>query len=181
MASRYPNDQPLLHKNPKSEARNPKQIIMNKIQISRLMMAGIYGKGYGNLEIRDMTQGAIEMSEASREKPYDLEDRTFLFAQRVRAFVKKLPKTVANIEDIKQLVKASGSVGANYIEANEALGKKDFRMHIKISRKESKESGFWLKLVDTGDDQTLEAERSDLIRESVEFTNIFGSILRKSE
>jgi four helix bundle protein len=53
------------------------------------------------------------------EKRYDLEERTFLFAKNVRALVKKLPKTIINIEDGKQLVKASGSVGANYIEANE--------------------------------------------------------------
>jgi four helix bundle protein len=121
------------------------------------------------------------MTEERGEKRYDLEERTLQFAKRVRAFVQKLPKTVANIEDIKQLVKASGSVGANYIEANEALGKKDFRMHIKISRKESKESGYWLKLVNTGDDPGQEAERGALIQESVEFTNIFGSILRRSE
>ena len=57
---------------------------------------------------------------------YDLEQRTFQFAKDVRLFVKALPKTTANFEDIKQLVRASGSVGANYNEANESLGKKDF-------------------------------------------------------
>ena len=88
------------------------------------------------------------MTKKQNSKQYDLEDRTLEFAKRVRAFVKKLPKTIANIEDIKQLVKAFGSVGANYIEANEALSKKDFRMRIKISRKESKESRYWLRLVD---------------------------------
>jgi four helix bundle protein len=60
------------------------------------------------------------------KKEYDLEERTFVFAKNVRAFVKKLKKTITNIEDGKQLIKASGSVGANYIEANEALSKKDF-------------------------------------------------------
>jgi four helix bundle protein len=59
-------------------------------------------------------------------KQYDLEERTLEFAKRVRVFVKKLPKSVANLEDIRQLVKASGSVGANYIEANDSLSKKDF-------------------------------------------------------
>jgi four helix bundle protein len=90
------------------------------------------------------------MSPEEIRKPYDLEERTFLFAKRVRQFVKKLPRTVSNLEDVKQLVKASGSVGANYIEANEALGKKDFLMRLKISRKEAKESIYWLRLVDTG-------------------------------
>jgi four helix bundle protein len=95
--------------------------------------------------------------------------------------VKKLPNTLANIEDAKQLVNASGSVGANYIEANEALGKKDFLMRIKISRKESKESRFWLRLIDTGNNTSLEKERAELIQEATELMNIFGAILRKSE
>jgi four helix bundle protein len=68
------------------------------------------------------------MTERQNSKHYDLEDRTLEFARNVRAFVKKLPKTIANIEDSRQLVNASGSVGANYIEANEALSKKDFVM-----------------------------------------------------
>jgi four helix bundle protein len=81
-------------------------------------------------------------------KPYDLEDRTFEFAKASRAFVKKLPRTIANIEDAKQFIRASGSIGANYIEANEAIGKKDFMMKIKTCRREAKESGYWLRLLD---------------------------------
>ena len=65
------------------------------------------------------------MSEITNYKPaYDLAERTFQFAKAVRLFVKTLPKTIANIEDGKQLVRASGSVGANYREANEALSRK---------------------------------------------------------
>ena len=81
-----------------------------------------------------------------------------------------------------QLIRASGSVGANYIEANESLGKKDFAMHIRISRKESKESRFWLKLfeLEEGDDE-MEKERARLINESTELMKIFGSILQKSK
>jgi len=78
---------------------------------------------------------------------YDFEERTFQFAKAVRLFVKTLPKTIANDEDGKQVVRASGSVGANYIEANESLSKKDFVMRIKISRKEAKESAYWLRLI----------------------------------
>jgi four helix bundle protein len=83
-------------------------------------------------------------------KPRDLEDRTFEFAQSVRAFVKQLPRTVSNTEDVKQLVRASGSVAANWIEADEALSKKDFLMRVKICRKEAKESRLFLRLVDAG-------------------------------
>jgi four helix bundle protein len=121
------------------------------------------------------------MTEKQNSKQYDLEERTFRFAHRVREFVKKLPKTLANIEDSRQLVDASGSVGANYIEANEALSKKDFIMRIKISRKEAKESRYWLRLVDTDNIPALEKERLELIQESTELMNIFGSILHKSE
>ena len=121
------------------------------------------------------------MDENQNSKRYDLEERTFRFAQRVRAFVKKLPKTLANIEDSKQLVDASGSVGANYIEANEALSKKDFLMRIKICRKEAKESRYWLRLVDTGSDKDLEQERKSLEDEASELTHIFGSIVTKSK
>jgi len=112
---------------------------------------------------------------------YDLEERTFQFAKRVRAFIKKLPRTISNIKDCGQLADASGSVGANYIEANESLSKKDFLMHIKISLKEAKESRYWLRLVDTGSTPDLENERGCLIQEATESTSIFGSIANKSQ
>jgi len=121
------------------------------------------------------------MTKKENSKHYDLEDRTLEFAKRVRKFVKKLPNTIANQEDGRQLIKASGSVGANYIEANESLSKKDFRMRVKISRKESKESRYWLRLADTFNDEELEVERAYLIQESTELMNIFGSILQKSK
>jgi four helix bundle protein len=114
-------------------------------------------------------------------KQYDLEERTYQFAKSVRAFLKKIPKTMSNIEDGKQLARASGSVGANYIEANEALSKKDFRMRIKISKKEAKESRYWLRLIDPGDNQETEKEQQVLMREATELMNIFGGILTSSK
>ena len=123
----------------------------------------------------------MQITKIQNTKQYDLEDRTLSFAKRVRAFVNKLPKTTANNEDSKQLIRASGSIGANYIEANEALSKKDFRMRIKICREESKESRYWLKLVDVQNVPEQEQERMDLEQESTELMNIFGSIIRRSE
>lgn len=114
-------------------------------------------------------------------KVYDLEERTFVFAKSVRTFVKRLPRTICNIEDVKQLVRASGSVGANYIEANEALGKKDFRMHLRIARKEAKESRYWLRLLDVANSIELEQERLRLIQESDELLRIFSAIISKTE
>ena len=112
-------------------------------------------------------------------KRYDLEERTLQFARNCRSLVKNLPKTQANVEDGKQLIRASGSVGANYIEANESLSKKDFFMRIKICRKEAKESRFWLQLIETSSLQ-LSDIRNQLIAESVELTKIFGSIVTNS-
>jgi four helix bundle protein len=119
------------------------------------------------------------MSEKPNSKQYDLEDRTFKFAGDVRAFVRKLHMDLANVEDARQLVRASGSVGSNYIEANEALSKKDFVMRIKICRKEAKESRYWLRLIMiTAREQ--ENERQRLVTEATELMKIFGAILQKS-
>ena len=113
-------------------------------------------------------------------RQYDLEDRTLEFSRRSRAFVKNLQKTLANIEDGKQLIRSSGSVGANYIEANEALSKKDFIMRIKICRKEAKESRYWLRLIVTNGKEQ-ENERKELEQEANELTSIFGAILQRSK
>ena len=102
-----------------------------------------------------------------------------MFAELSRAFVKRLPRTISNIKDARQFIRASGSVGANYIEANEAIGKKDFVMKIKICRREAKESRYWLRLLDV--DGQLEEERQQLSFEATELMNIFGAILRKCE
>src|SRR3990167_4301135 len=120
------------------------------------------------------------MVEIQNSKQYDLEKRTFEFAKATRIFVKKLTKTISNIEDGKQLVRSSGSVGANYIEANEALSKKDFVMRIMISRKEAKESEYWLKLIEI-EDSSLKPMRLKLLQEAGELRKIFGAILEKSK
>jgi len=86
------------------------------------------------------------MAKIQNSKQYDLEERTFQFAKRCRDFVKKLPRTISNIEYGRQLIRSSSSPASNYIEANECLGKKDFVHKIKICRKESKESRLWLRL-----------------------------------
>jgi len=113
-------------------------------------------------------------------KPRDLEDRTFRFAESVRAFVKQLPRTISNTEDVRQLVRASGSVAANWIEADEALSKKDFLMRAKICRKEAKESRLFLRLLDTGLTKTVLQSRETLANEARELTLIFSAIISKS-
>ena len=108
---------------------------------------------------------------------YDLAERTKSFAKKVREYVKYLPKTISGIEDAKQLVRSSGSIGANYIEAEEALSKKDFLMRIKICRKEAKETIYWLELIDPKQDKV--DEQQELIGEATELMKIFGSIVQK--
>ena len=114
-------------------------------------------------------------------KVYDLEERTALFAERVRNFYLKLPKSVVNAEYIPQLIRAGSSPGANYIEANESIGDKDFKMKIKTCRRESKESAYWLRLVITDGSADQENERAYLRQEAKEFILIFTAILKKRE
>ena len=118
------------------------------------------------------------MAEVRNLKKYDLEDRCLIFSKKVRDYVKKLPRSTSNIEYGKQLIRSSSSVGANYIEANESLSRKDFFMRIKISRKEAKESEYWLLLAEPSNDAV--AEKDTLIQEATELRKIFGSILQKS-
>lgn len=121
------------------------------------------------------------MAEITNSKPYNLEERTFQFAKKISLFCKKLPRTVSNIEYSKQEIRAGGSVGANYIEANEALSKKDFVMRVKICRKEAKESAYWLRLIIETNDKIFESEGNGLMQESVELKKIFSSIIEKSK
>jgi four helix bundle protein len=123
----------------------------------------------------------IIMNKIQNSKQYDLEDRTLEFAKQVRDFARKVQKDIGNFDDLKQLIRSSGSVGANYIEANEALSKKDFVYRIKICRKESKESKYWLRLVDTNGEPSLEQEQKELIQEATELVKISGSIVTKNE
>ncbi len=120
------------------------------------------------------------MNKIQNSKRFDLEDRTFEFAKNIALYVKQLPRNISNLEYGRQVVDASGSVGANYIEANEALGKKDFLMRIKICRKEAKESACWLGLIVETNDERYGQEGRNLYNEATELRKIFSSILAKS-
>ena len=114
------------------------------------------------------------------DQKYDLEDRTYYFARDCRLLVKKLKMDVTNIEGSKQLVRSSGSVGANYIEANESLSKKDFLYRIKVCRKEAKESKYWLKLLKAMN-KNNQNNIIELQNEADELKRIFSSILNNSK
>lgn len=133
-----------------------------------------------NSKFETLSTKQIQITKVQKSKQHDLEDRTFRFARRVNEFVNSLAtKTLPNIEIIRQLVKSAGSVGANYIEANEALSKKDFFMRVKICRKEAKETCYWLRLLNCSAE--AEEERANLIQESAELMKIFGAIIEKQK
>ncbi len=113
------------------------------------------------------------------QKPFHLQDRTQLFAQDIRQFLSKLPRHHLLAEDSKQLLRSSGSVGANYIEADEALGPKDFAFRLRICRKEAKESAYWLGLLRIDSSHPEHATREELKQEATELTRIFSAILTK--
>jgi len=114
-----------------------------------------------------------------QNKKYDLEERTALFAERLRNFCLKLSKNIVNTEYLRQLIRAGSSPGANYIEANESIGDRDVKMKIRTCRRESKESAYWLRLVITDGSKEMEDERNYLRQEAKEFILIFTAILKK--
>ena len=108
---------------------------------------------------------------------YDLEERTFKFALDVRLFIQDLPKSIGNKEDGKQVIRSSGSVGANYIEANEKLGEKDLKYRLRIARKEAKESMYWLRLLLEVNQNIDKEENKRLMNEAFELRKILSAIV----
>jgi len=109
---------------------------------------------------------------------FDLEDRTLTFAKQVINFCKRLPNNTINYKLIDQLIRSAGSIGANYREANDSLGKKDFVHRLRIARKETKETIFWLELIKEANQNIF---IDNLINESVQLRNILSAIIKKVE
>ncbi len=118
------------------------------------------------------------MTNLKTEKKFDLEERTLEFSKRVIDLVKQLPKNTVNFELSPQTIRSAGSIGANYREANDSLGQKDFLMRVRICRKEAKETKYWLELI-LYNNPELKNSINPLIQESSEFVKIFSSILKK--
>ena len=131
-----------------------------------------------NPKLETLNSKQTQTNQIQNSKPYDLGERTLVFSRKVFSYVKQLTRIVTNAEVGKQLIRSAGSVGANYIEAEESLSKKDFIMRIKISRKEAKESRYWLILSEPLCEQAKEREK--LIDESTQLMKIFGSIISNS-
>ncbi|MDP3729729.1 MAG: four helix bundle protein [bacterium] len=117
-------------------------------------------------------------NDKSKQKVYDLEDRTALFGEKIIDFLKKLPQDVMTKPLISQLIRSATSIGANYMEADGAESKKDFRHKIAICKKESKETKHWLRMVAKACPDTIKECRI-LWQEAQELTLIFSAIVRK--
>ena len=128
--------------------------------------------------INDKSLSEAKSNQPTKVRKYDLDERTHLFGKDVRNFVRKIPQTIANKEDMKQLINSSGSVGANYFEASSAISKKDFLHRLKICRKEAKESWHWLDCIDPGTAQETQVEQQRLLQEAMELLRIFSASVR---
>ena len=130
------------------------------------------------LSIIGLIFASFFVMESTYDTKYDLDLRTFSFAKSVREYVEKLPKRLTNTEIGRQLIRSAGSVGANYIEADEALSRKDFIMRIKICKKEAKESRYWLELSKSRPEE--KQLKSYLIDESTQLIKIFATIIKNA-
>jgi four helix bundle protein len=114
-----------------------------------------------------------------KNKPYNLEERTYKFAIDVRSFLRNQKQTKLNIDDFKQVIRSSGSIGANYLEANAGMSKKDLLYRLRLCRKEAKETNYWLKIIHHSLDGNNKELIQPLISESFELIKIFSSIIEK--
>lgn len=115
-------------------------------------------------------------------KPFgaELEERCLKFALDVAIFCRSLKKDYILFEYCAQLIRAASSVGANYIEANESLSKKDFLNRAKICRNEAKESRYWLRLINPSLIDKIQLDECNrLIQEAKELMLIFNSMVTK--
>ena len=108
----------------------------------------------------------------------DLENRCLNFSINIRLLIKRLPRNSGNLEDGKQVIRSSGSIGANYIEANESLGEKDKIFRLRISRKEAKETVYWLTILEKTNIE-MSVEINLLKKEAEELQKIISSIIKK--
>ncbi len=109
-------------------------------------------------------------------KNFDLEERTAKFEESVIIFCRTIKKDIVMHPLISQIVRSATSVGANYMEANGASSKKDFRNKIHICKKEIQETKHWLRMISTAD-ETKKDEARKIWNEAQELTLIFGKIL----
>ena len=121
----------------------------------------------------------LQNTNLQTKKVYDLEERTFKFAENIINTVKKIKVNPVNSRIIDQIVGSSSSVGANYSEANEAESKQDFIHKIGICKKEAKETRYWLRILKVSNPE-ISDQLTPFEKESQELILIFSSIIKSS-
>lgn len=124
-------------------------------------------------------QTSNEIQNSNEKKPYDLEERTALFGEDIIEFAKSLHRNEINRPLISQLIRAASSIGANYMEADGAESKKDFRHKIALVKKEAKETKHWVRMLAKANPEKKE-DLKILWKEAQELTLIFSSILKSA-
>jgi four helix bundle protein len=116
----------------------------------------------------------------SDARKYDLAERTAQFGEQVIRFAKKIKRDPVTLTLIRQLVRSATSIGANYVEADEAGSKKEFRYRISVCKRETRETQYWLRMLVAAAPELAESAR-ELWKEANELILIFGSIYRNSK
>lgn len=125
-----------------------------------------------------MTTSMQQEATQRRQPPFDIRERTFVFAVRVVKLAKRFPRTLDAIEIGRQLLRSATSVGANVEEAHGAESQRDFVHKMGIACKEVRETRYWLRLVKAtiiDDDET-----NALLQESDELVRILSTIVSKA-
>jgi len=173
-----------MKENPKSEIRNPKEIRRPKSEQVTPPLAETPEIEAGDAEFEiwghepSFEAMTLHDEPGSNKSPLDLMERSARFGEAIIELAKKIPQNAVNTRLISQLVGAGTSVAANYCEADDAVSGKEFKQKIGFSRKESKETMLFLRLVAKAE-PTLAPEARTLWREAKELNLIFGAIWRK--
>jgi four helix bundle protein len=124
----------------------------------------------------DKAQVSSKAQNPNDKKKYDLEERTAQLGEAIIELVRTFSQDSVNSPLISQIVRAATSVGANYMEADGAESKKDFRHKISICKKEAKETKHWLRMIAKANPSRRD-ECQKLLKEAQELSLIFSSIL----
>jgi four helix bundle protein len=115
--------------------------------------------------------------EPAKLRVYDLEERTARFGEAVIDFVKQIPQDAVTSRLISQVVGAATSVGANYVEADDAVSKREFLKRIGTCRKDARETKHFLRMIVRAVPKFKPQART-LWREAKELNLIFSKIWR---
>jgi len=166
-------------RNPKAEARNPKEGRRPKSEKDSLQGDQLLDSMFWSWGNKKEPQSLVLREDSSEKSlPARLDERTAQFGEAIIRFAKKIPQNPVNERLISQLVGAGTSVGANYCEADDSVSGKEFKQKIGTCRKESKETMFFLRMIANAE-PTLADEARTLWREAKELNLIFGAIWRK--